>query len=124
MERQGSGLNKICTTYENAVNYQKDKKPVFSSNRVEFVVKLPNLNFKASNAEALNDALNDALNATQNEILDLISKNSKITQKEIGEYTGFSRSTVQRGIKYLQTMGYIERVGSRKQGSWIRIVRE
>lgn len=59
MERQGSGLSKIRTAYENAANYQPGLEPTFRSNRVEFTVKLPNLNFKASSNEALSEALNE-----------------------------------------------------------------
>ena len=36
MERQGSGLSKIRTAYENAANYQPGLEPTFRSNRVEF----------------------------------------------------------------------------------------
>ena len=55
MERQGSGLSKICTAYENAVNYQPGLEPTFRFSRVEFMVKLPNLSFKVSYDEALNE---------------------------------------------------------------------
>lgn len=61
MERQGSGLSKIRTAYENAANYQPGMEPTFRSNRVEFTVKLLNLNYKASNYEVLNEVSNDAL---------------------------------------------------------------
>lgn len=64
MERQNSGLSKICTAYENAANYQLGLEPTFRSNRVEFTVKLPNLNFKASSDEALTEALNEAVALT------------------------------------------------------------
>lgn len=57
MEHQNSGLIKICTAYENAANYQLGLEPTFRSNRVEFTVKLTNLNFKASSDEALNGAV-------------------------------------------------------------------
>lgn len=57
MEHQNSGLSKICTAYENAANYQLGLEPTFRSNRVEFTVKLTNLNFKASSDEALNGAV-------------------------------------------------------------------
>ena len=57
MEHQNSGLSKICTANENTANYQLGLEPTFRSNRVEFTVKLPNLNFKASSDEALNGAV-------------------------------------------------------------------
>lgn len=119
MERQGSGLSKICTTYENAVNYKPSMEPTFRSNRVEFTVKLPNLNFKASKGEALNEALNEALTENQKLLLDILRNNPTITQKQMIENTALSRSTVQRVMKELTEHGYIERVGSKKSGSWI-----
>lgn len=115
MERQGSGLGKICAAYENAANYQPGMEPTFRSNRAEFTVKLPNLNFKASNDEALNEALTD----TQRLLMDVLRNEPIITQKEIIEKTSLSRSTVQRIIKKLTELGYLERVGSKKNGSWI-----
>ena len=119
MERQGSGLSKIRTAYEHAANYQPELAPKFSSNQVEFVVMLPNLNYKASNSEALNEALNEALSDKQKMLLEILCDNPTITQKEIIAKTSFSRSTVQRAIKELTEMGQLERVGSKKNGSWI-----
>ena len=119
MERQGSGLSKIRTAYENAANYQLGLEPTFRSNRVEFTVKLPNLNFNASSNEALNEAINEALNDKQKMLLNILSNEPTITQKEIIERTSLSRSTIQRTIKELAKMGRLERMGSKKTGSWI-----
>ena len=119
MERQGSGLSKICAAYENAANYESGMEPTFRSNRVEFTVKLPNLNFKASNDGALNEVLNDALTENQKRMLEILRSNSSITQKEMIAITCLSRSTVQRTIKELVEMGRLARVGSKKTGNWI-----
>ena len=119
MERQGSGLSKIRTAYENAANYQPGLEPTFRSNRVEFTVKLPNLNFKASSNEALNEAINEALTDNQKMLLDILRNDPTITQKEIIERVSLSRSTVQRMIKELSELGRLERIGSKKTGSWI-----
>ena len=80
-------------------------EPTFRSNRVEFTVKLPNLNFKASNHEALNEAINEALTDNQKMLLGLLRGEPAITQKEIMERTSLSRSTIQRAIKELTAMG-------------------
>lgn len=119
MEHQGSGLSKIRTAYENAANYQPGLEPTFRSNRVEFTVKLPNLNFKASSNEALNEAINEALTDNQKMLLDMLRNDPTITQKEIIERVSLSRSTVQRMIKELSELGRLERIGSKKTGSWI-----
>lgn len=94
-------------------------EPTFRSNLVEFTVKLPNLNFKASGDEALNGTLNEALTEKQKLLLDIFQNNPTITQKKIVESASLSRSTVQRTIKELTEMGRLERVGSKKTGSWI-----
>lgn len=98
-------------------------EPTFCSNRVEFTVKLPNLNFKASNNEDINEALNDALKGDLTEkqklLIDILRNKPTITQKEIIANTSLSRSTVQRAIKELTEMGRLERAGSKKTGSWI-----
>lgn len=90
-------------------------EPTFRSNRVEFTVKLPNLNFKASSNEALNEALTD----NQKMLLDMLRNDPTITQKEIIERVSLSRSTIQRMIKELSELGRLERVGSKKTSSWI-----
>jgi len=119
MERQGSGLSKIRTAYEHAANYQPGKAPIFRSNRVEFTVTLPNLNFNASPNEALKEALPDALNEKERFLLDVFRKNPSITQKGISDTTSLSRSSIQRMVKKLTALGYLERVGSKKTGTWI-----
>lgn len=87
------------------------KNPLFRSNNVEFTVTLPNLNFQASENEALSD--NEKL------LLSLFTQNPALTQKGVTETTGLSRATVQRTIKKLSDMGRLERSGSKKYGSWI-----
>ena len=77
------------------------------------------MNFKASGNDALHEALNEALTEKQKLLLDILQNNPTITQKEIVESAALSRSTVQRTVKELTEMGRLERVGSKKTGSWI-----
>lgn len=119
MERQGSGLGKILAAYVNSPNYRPEFTPEFHSNRVEFTVKLPNLNFKASYNEALNDALYEALNTNEVTLLRLLNENPDITQKHVMIQTSLSRSSIQRMTRKLETLGYLERIGSKKTGKWI-----
>lgn len=46
MERQGSGLSKIVEGYKLEENYTDKKKPSFYSDRTQFRVIMPNLNFE------------------------------------------------------------------------------
>ena len=75
-------------------------------------------------SEALNGALNEALNNTLEKddsllhITNIINEKPNITQREIAEILGLSRTTVQRGIKKLMDEERLIRVGSKKKGYW------
>ena len=45
MERKGSGFGKILNGYKTQINYTEDKRPTFRSDRYQFTVIMPNLNY-------------------------------------------------------------------------------
>ena len=45
MERKGSGFGKIISGYEFQINYNESKTPSFRSDRYQFTVVMPNLNY-------------------------------------------------------------------------------
>lgn len=67
-----------------------------------------------------NDTLNDTLKLSPKEItvLEIIKCNLTVTAAQIVEQTGFSRPTVMRAIKNLKENKILERVDSKKTGSW------
>ncbi len=67
-----------------------------------------------------NDTLNDTLKLTEKEntVLKLIQSNLNITSSQIVEISGFSRPTVMRAIKSLKEKKILERLDSKKTGSW------
>jgi Fic family protein len=67
-----------------------------------------------------NDTLNDTLNLTEKEytVLKIIQSNLIITTNQIVQITGFSRPTVMRAIKTLKEKKLLERLDSKKTGSW------
>lgn len=78
------------------------------------------LNVDNDTLDVDNDTLNDTLKLTPKEIavLNAIKGNAEINADSIIEKTGFSRSTIMRIIKALKGKKVLERVGSRKTGSW------
>lgn len=122
MERQGSGLNKICEAYENAANYEMGMEPEFYSDRVMFMVTLKNLNYKMLLSEAKNEAKSEAKNINLTELekrlCELLQENSKITQSEIQKQLGISRSKVQRTMKKLVNEEVIVNIGSHRRAYW------
>ena len=133
MERKGSGFGRIISSYEFQANYSEDKKPKFRSDRYQFTVIMPNLNYgvdeqvveSISDMEkdsGANDAKVGANDANMEKNIDILLKrmieNPQITQNELASKLGISRRTVQRMIEKLVSDAKIIRVGSRRSGYW------
>lgn len=133
MERKGSGFGRIISSYEFQANYSEDKKPKFRSDRYQFTVVLPNLNYGVDeqNVESIGDTkeisgandakvgANDANMENQmNILIKKMIENPQITQNELASELGVSRRTVQRMIEKLVSDAKIIRVGSRRSGYW------
>ena len=116
MERKGSGFAKILDNYAFQVNYTDEKKPYFRSDRYQFTVIMPNLNYGGTQDDTVNDTVNDIV---KNKIMSLMKNNPRITITDIAKALNISRPTVTRKIKELKIDNYIYRIGSDKKGSWI-----
>lgn len=115
MERQGSGLNKIKSAYENAINYTPEMKPEFYSDSVQFTVTLKNLNYKA-----VKENTGGKSGLTENEIivLTLIIEQPSLSVGTISEQSTIGRRTVERALHSLKEKGIIVREGSKRSGYW------
>lgn len=133
MERKGSGFGRIISSYEFQANYNENKKPKFRSDRYQFTVVLPNLNFGVveQNVESISDlkeisgandakvGANDANTENQKDtLLKIMIENPRITQNEMASVLGISKRTVQRMIEALVEEAKVIRVGSRRSGHW------
>ena len=101
MERKGSGFGKIISGYEFQINYNESKRPSFRSDRYQFTVVMPNLNY-----DVAQDVPQDKLDA---QIMALIRKNSKISTEKIASALGVSSKTIKRHIKEMDNVCYIGR---------------
>jgi len=52
-------------------------------------------------------------------LLDLLLSNPEMTREQMSEILGLSRSGIYRKLKILKQSDYIERIGSKKAGTWI-----
>lgn len=57
-------------------------------------------------------------------ILEIVSKNSKVTLAELAEISGVTERTIKRDIKELTDRKCLDREGSRKTGDWIIVKQE
>ena len=85
MERKGSGFGKIISGYEFQINYNGSKKPSFRSDRYQFTVVMPNLNYDVPQ--------------------DVPQDNTE----KIAIALGVSSKTIKRHIKEMDNVSYIGR---------------
>ncbi len=120
MERRGSGLKKILDAYESAERYREELKPVFYTDGYNFFLTLWNLNY--AYAKAQNKAQNKAQGTElkdREHLLLLLKENPSLTQVELSKMMNRSRRTVQMLMKELSEEGVIERIGSKRIGTWL-----
>ena len=106
MERKGSGFAKIIDNYAFQINYKEDKKPYFRSDRYQFTVIMPNLNYRGTQ---------DGTQDFDTLIMNMIEENNKISAKIMAEKLGVSLRTVRRLIKENEQIEY---VGHGFSGYW------
>ena len=85
-------------------------RPSYSGNDAQ---SSPKSSSKSSSKSSPN-----GLNATQQKIMQMIRKNSRITQAEMAEIIKISRRAVQKNIKELVDQGIIIHEGSTRNGYW------
>ncbi|MBI4919451.1 putative DNA binding domain-containing protein [archaeon] len=110
IEKWGSGIKRIhedCT--KNNVNVEfKNFKRGFS---VIFYRK-------SEETARLVEGLVEGLAENQKKILELITKNSYISKKELAEKIGISTTAIDKNITRLKKKGLLDRVGPDKGGHW------
>ena len=129
MERNGSGIGKIIDSCEFAVNYTDKKAPIFYSDRSQFRVTLPNLNYVVHEKQDTNDFQSSASKAPkltknalekalENQVMELMEEKPSVTQLEIAQHLELSRTKVQSVIRELLNSGKVERIGGKRYGKW------
>ncbi len=69
----------------------------------------------------LNVGLNVALNKTEKKVVSLLIEDSEYTSGELAAKIGVTKRTIERAFISLQNKKVIERIGSKRDGSWIVI---
>lgn len=128
-ERKGSGFGKIIGGYEFQINYDESKKPTFRSDRYQFTVVMPNLNYNVPQDVPRNVPWNVPRNVPRKnrdnpldiQILNMIKKDNKVKYRKNGMALGISSKTVKRHIKDLDIIQF---VGRGRSGHWEIIKKE
>ncbi|WP_413854373.1 winged helix-turn-helix transcriptional regulator [Candidatus Ruminimicrobium bovinum] len=104
-ERAGSGLHSIYTVLKKENNLIPVLEEQFNPDRTTLKITI----------DTNNDYIEEK---TREKIIELIRKNSKITTREMAENLGLTIKGIEWQIKSLQENNIIERIGSKKAGSW------
>ena len=115
MERKGSGFGKIINGYELQINYDDKKKPIFRSDRYQFTVIMPNLNYVVPQDVPQNVPQDVPQDNVEKRILQLIRANNKISTEKMSEAIGVSSKTIKRRIKNMHNIRF---VGHGSNGYW------
>lgn len=67
MERKGSGFGKFISGYEFQINYDESKRPSFRSDRYQFTVVMPNLNYDLSQDFEENETMSEVTSKSMSE---------------------------------------------------------
>jgi len=111
-ERSGRGVPKITKAYgRDAFDFRQNSITL----TIPFSRVTQNSISRATNAP-VNDAA--SLSQTQQKILNEIRNNPNITQPQLAHAISLGETTVYKGIAHLKKDGFIERVGSNKDGYW------
>jgi len=115
VETWGRGIEKICE----ACKSHGVPMPEYTLHLEDIMVKFtPLIQSKVPNES--DGTLDGTLNCTSEErVLSIIRKNSRITQTEIAAKIGCSERKVKRIMKAMIDKDMIERIGGRKMGLWI-----
>jgi len=88
----------------------------FREEKIGFTIIFYRKNFEKS--ERHNVPVNVGVNKTQKRILEIIFSNNNITQEELTSELNVSIRTIERNVSTLRKKGFLNRVGSDKNGYW------
>lgn len=114
IEAYSSGIQRIYNECK-----ENNVKVEFRKEKYGFTVIFYRKDFEKNIiANKENVGVNVGVNDIQRKILEIISKNEKITQKEISTILDVSTRTIERNINILKKKKVLERIGSDKTGCW------
>ena len=118
MERRGSGLKKIISSYQNAINYTQEKKVEFKSTQKDFKVILKNLNYKV--AIKSDDKVAIKIQDEQlKKILEYIKKYNNCKTSDIENLLSVKSSRARKLLSILVSEKKIQALGQNKNRYYV-----
>lgn len=130
MERSGSGLGKIREAYEFSANYSQDKAPVFYSDRSQFLVTLPNLNYEQLQKEEIpSDKVADVadrvadiadISERQKQILSSMEIGTEYSSNDIADMIGLKGAMTRRLLNDLVDKGLLNKTAETNRRRYLK----
>ena len=118
MERRGSGLKKIISSYQNAINYTQEKEVEFKSTQKDFKVILKNLNYKVAIKSGDKVAIKFQ-DEQLKKILEYIKKHDNCRTSDIENLLSVKSSRARKLLSILVSEKKIEALGQNKNRYYV-----
>ena len=118
MERRGSGLKKIISSYQNAINYTREKEVEFKSTQKDFKVILKNLNYKVAIKSGDKVAIKNQDEQLE-KILEYIKKYNNCKTSDIENLLSVKSSRARKLLSILVSEKKIQALGQNKNRYYV-----
>ena len=118
MERRGSGLKKIISSYQNAINYTQEKEVEFKSTQKDFKVILKNLNYKVAIKSGDKMAIKSQDEQLE-KILEYIKKYNNCKTSDIENLLSVKSSRARKLLSILVSEKKIQALGQNKNRYYV-----
>ena len=118
MERRGSGLKKIISSYQNAINYTQEKEVEFKSTQKDFKVILKNLNYKVAIKSGDKVAIKFQ-DEQLKKILEYIKKHNNCRTSDIENLLSVKSSRARKLLSILVSEKKIQALGQNKNRYYV-----
>ena len=128
MERKGSGFGKIISGYEFQINYNESKRPSFRSDRYQFTVVMPNLNYDVPQDFEGNETMSESMSESMSElertrmqiILHYLDTNKEINSSIAAKLLKVEIKTASRLLSKAEKLDILKSYGKTKNKVYFR----
>ena len=124
MERKGSGFGKIISGYEFQINYNESKRPSFRSDRYQFTVVMPNLNYDVpqdfEGNETMSESMSELEMTRMQIILHYLDTNKEINSSIAAKLLKVEIKTASRLLSKAEKLDILKSYGKTKNKVYFR----
>ena len=120
----GSGFGKIISGYEFQINYNESKRPSFRSDRYQFTVVMPNLNYEVpqdfEGNETMSESMSELERTRMQIILQYLDINKEINSSVAAKLLEVEIKTASRLLLKAEKLDILKSYGKTKNKVYFR----